>query len=77
MKKSGAIAMGKISPRKRMAMGDMGSTFGVESHVSVHGGSPITPQGDGGEMADGKRGIGGSVKHKGMMRQGAPDHGKM
>lgn len=69
-----SMAMGKIAPRKRQAMGDYGSTFGVESHDSVHGGSPITPQGDGGEMADGKRGIGMPVKSKGMMKQAAPKH---
>lgn len=48
---------GKIAPRKRMAMGDYGSTFDVQSYESQHGGKAVT--------SGGKRGSGKSYS-KGM-----------
>lgn len=48
---------GKIAPRKRMAMGDFGETFGVESHESAHGGKPVTSGGKRGSGADYSKGM--------------------
>lgn len=71
-----------ISPRKAMASGKMGGSFGVESFAQANrAGGPSNADhmaGTGSKMMDdGSRGIGDRVMHtKGMHgAQAAPDHG--
>lgn len=67
-----------MSPRKQMAMGSKGESFGVKSYESMHGGAMHPDQGmSHAPMDDGSRGIGGAIHHtKGHLpAQAAPNHG--